>query len=827
MASTYLTAFVTVTLILAAVDLYYAYKALRQPEEIGRYLGFAAAAAGIICISYLISLHARSYIHASIANSVYFAGIDWMLVALTHFVYSFTGKHRIRHSGVVRQCIRAYALFDTGVMILNVFREVAVHYVSNSDGLAPYVYEMKPLYILHLIFTYFLVVLVLGILLDKSIKAPRQYQNQYLLNILAILFVVLINAVFLYPDQGTLLTQLDCSILGYSLGVYLMYWAAFDYRKNDMLKSLSMTIFQNIDQGIVLFDYLDELIMNNRRAEDLLPTVAFAEKMVTTDFMDRCGLPQKPFADSDHFSMQCDVRGALERPLRCDFSRLRDDTGRITGNLFVFTDAVNSTDLLTGFQYLEGFHRFVAENPSNFDHPTAAVVFDIIGLGEVNRTFGRQVGDQRIRNLAKIMHRCMPEDTYFVRGYEAVLIAVCRRRSEEDLLECVERVVSDTGGTVMYGMSATADGTKAPAQPGERPESRNILRAIETASRALQVKKLLSTSSVHSQTLTSLVRALQESDSDTEAHVQRTQRMGVELGRRIGLNDAQLADLRLLCLLHDIGKIGIPLEILNKPGRLTDQEWAVLRTHTEKGYQIAMSSDELKSIAQMILYHHERWDGMGYPEGLSGRSIPILSRVISVVDAYDAMVNDRSYRKAMSPEKAQEEVRRCSGSQFDPHIAGEFLKMLEEHPEFAQGESVGGGEVRVFLQKAVELAEPNGNTYPVLYSRYLLDLDENIIEIDDRFEAITGYHRSEVVGRMTQFDLIPVQDRPFYMVQVNNQFSRGDIAYLRHELQRKDGQIIWVVCQGKRYYDSAEKAFRSEILIFQCDEAIPAITAAE
>ena len=203
------------------------------------------------------------------------------------------------------------------------------------------------------------------------------------------------------------------------------------------------------------------------------------------------------------------------------------------------------------------------------------------------------------------------------------------------------------------------------------------------------MKKLLSSKSVHSQTLTSLVRALQESDSDTEAHVRRTQKMGVELGRRVGLSDEQIADLRLLCLLHDIGKIGIPLEILNKPGKLTEEEFAVLRTHVEKGYQIAMSSDELKSIARMILCHHERWDGKGYPEGLSGNSIPVLSRVIAIVDAYDAMVNNRSYRKGLDPETAQEEMRRGAGVQFDPYLTGEFLSMLEENPLWAKRRAEG------------------------------------------------------------------------------------------------------------------------------------------
>ena len=104
--------------------------------------------------------------------------------------------------------------------------------------------------------------------------------------------------------------------------------------------------------------------------------------------------------------------------------------------------------------------------------------------------------------------------------------------------------------------------------------------------------------------------------------------------------------------MHDIGKVAIPLEILNKPGKLTDEEWEIIKSHTIKGYEIAKSTPELEGVADMIKYHHERWDGKGYPDGLSLETIALLSRIIYVVDAYDAMINNRSYRKAKSVEEA-------------------------------------------------------------------------------------------------------------------------------------------------------------------------------
>lgn len=807
MSSAYMTTFTVLAVLLTVVDFNYCRQAYLKTGKIAQYLGLSSFAAGAVTAAYLVSLLAPSYAAMSVASSVYFAAIDWMLVSLVHYAYHFAQMPLNRGAKAIRRVICGYAVFDSAVMVVNIFSEIAVSFVRpQGDPLSPYVYQMKPLYILHLVFTYTLVVFVLYILIKKSANTPRQYRNQYFLITAVIVMIVLMNAVFLFLQTGSLFSSLDWSVFVYSVGLYLLFWATFSYRQNDMLKSLAMTIFQNIDQGIVLFDYMDELIMYNRKAEQLLPDLPLSEKMTGADFQEKCEINISEHRE-DRFTVQCERLGARGQPLRCDFRRLKDRAGGVTGNLFVFTDLTDESDILTGFLRRDTFRRFCAENPYIFGPPTTVTVFDIVGLADVNRTFGREVGDERIRSLAKLIRSHMPKDAYFVRGHEAHLLAVCPHQREAEVLDCAKAVASASAGTVLYGMSEVEDWQKGCG---------DLTPIVARALRSLQVKKLLSFKSFHSQTLATLARALEEADSDTEAHVLRTQKMGEMLGRRIGLCDEDLANLRLLCLLHDIGKIGIPLEILNKPGKLTDAEWTVLRTHAEKGYQIALSSEELKPIAPMIRYHHERWDGKGYPDRLSGEDIPILSRIISIVDSYDAMVNSRSYRRALSPETAQEEIRKHAGAQFDPRLAEEFLQMLAENPDIALGEKTGGEESRGFIPRPLLEAGSKGNTFSIPYSRYMLDLDDTIIEIDDQFEEITGYSQADVVGRMSQFDLVPAEDRAYYMLQVSNSFARGNIAYLRHELVRKNGERIWVICHGKRYYDSAEKAFRSEINIFRC-----------
>ena len=236
-------------------------------------------------------------------------------------------------------------------------------------------------------------------------------------------------------------------------------------------------------------------------------------------------------------------------------------------------------------------------------------ICDINSLSVINST----MGNQTIKMLADTMRQCFPKQTYYVRGLEASLVALCSHSNEAEMQACMAQVKERFSGKMQYAVSATTE--KAP----------DILRAILVASKAMRAKKLLDRESIHSEMLTSLIRALQECDSDTEHHVRRTQQMGAELGKRIELTDIQQSKLSLLCLLHDIGKIGIPLEILNKPGNLSDEEWKILRSHTEKGFEIANSNNELRGIADEIRHHHERWDGKGYPDGLSRESIPLLS----------------------------------------------------------------------------------------------------------------------------------------------------------------------------------------------------------
>jgi HD-GYP domain-containing protein (c-di-GMP phosphodiesterase class II) len=177
--------------------------------------------------------------------------------------------------------------------------------------------------------------------------------------------------------------------------------------------------------------------------------------------------------------------------------------------------------------------------------------------------------------------------------------------------------------------------------------------------------------------LLALSEAIEARDPYTRGHSARVARLALEVGARLGCDGARLGLLRLGGALHDLGKVVVSEAILGKPGPLTEEEFAEVRAHPEAGARMVALDRVLRPACAGVLFHHERWDGGGYPTGCAGEQIPLEARILAVVDCYDAMTSDRPYRSALPPEEAAGEVDRCSGTQFDPDVAVAFLAAWE------------------------------------------------------------------------------------------------------------------------------------------------------
>ena len=185
-------------------------------------------------------------------------------------------------------------------------------------------------------------------------------------------------------------------------------------------------------------------------------------------------------------------------------------------------------------------------------------------------------------------------------------------------------------------------------------------------------------------TITALAHAIEAKDTYTLNHCEKITGRAVALAQSLGLPHQEVENIRLGSILHDVGKIGIPDAILNKPAKLTDEEYERIKEHAVIGARIVQSVGALQGVVPIIRHHQERYDGTGYPDALSGNSIPLGARIISVVDAYGAMTEDRVYRKAPGHDVAISELKRFAGRQFDPVIAEAFIHLLETQPEFAE-----------------------------------------------------------------------------------------------------------------------------------------------
>ena len=305
--------------------------------------------------------------------------------------------------------------------------------------------------------------------------------------------------------------------------------------------------------------------------------------------------------------------------------------------------------------------------------PVAVIMADINGMRLINDAFGQAEGDALIKKTAGVIKHCCIEDYTIARtgGDEfSILMPYCNIEEAENLVgrireKCNEFNNSNQINGLIINLSIGYGIKQSPDQ--------TIDSAVQEAEEYLIRHKLLERKSHHNAIMSSIMATMYARSYETEEHAERMSKLSKVIGKKLNLSEKNIVDLELLSILHDIGKIGIDDSILKKPGRLTQEEWFEMKKHPEIGYRIALSVPEFERVAEYVLCHHERWDGKGYPKGLKEDEIPLLSRIIAVVDAYDAMTEDRVYRKAMTHEEALKEISINAGTQFDPYIAGLFI----------------------------------------------------------------------------------------------------------------------------------------------------------
>lgn len=399
----------------------------------------------------------------------------------------------------------------------------------------------------------------------------------------------------------------------------------------------------------------------------------------------------------DHFSKKYNnryeyeiVTASGERKWVLDINQgVSDDSGIIIALEGIIIDITNTKLQFLQIQYLSnhdqltGIHnrQYYDTARKNLDTPNylpLSVFFvDINGLKLINDAFGYDVGDRIIQSTAAVLKSNMKQDEVLARigGDEFGILLphtdalACEKRMQELKDAFTIRNANEKDRAMVINLSI---GFSTKSDP-----SIEFAQVEKDAEANMARRKLFDQKSHHNAVLSSIMATLFERSFETKEHAERIGSFCTIIGQRLLLHQDDIDRLMLFAMLHDIGKIGISDQILNKPSALNEEELAVMRTHPEIGYRIAMASPDLAPIADLILTHHERWDGKGYPNQIAGEKIPLLSRILAVADAYDAMTEDRVYRKALPQEQAIEEIRKNAGAQFDPQIAAVFLDILE------------------------------------------------------------------------------------------------------------------------------------------------------
>jgi diguanylate cyclase (GGDEF)-like protein len=338
------------------------------------------------------------------------------------------------------------------------------------------------------------------------------------------------------------------------------------------------------------------------------------------------------------------------------------------------------TDPLTGLgnrrALMAELERTAAD--ARAEQPLVLALFDLDGFKAYNDAFGHPAGDALLVRLADRLEGAVAPygRAYRMGGDEFCLLAAVTPAQALDLVEAASTALEDQGNGFSIGASR---GTAL--LPMDTRDAHEALRVADTR---MYARKNLGRTSAGRQSADVLLSVLSERDPVLGEHIDGVAELCVAVGRKLEMDDGELAALRSAGALHDIGKLAVPDAILSKPGPLTEAEWEFVRRHTVIGERILRAAPALAPVAPLVRSSHEHFDGHGYPDALAGEHIPLASRIISVCDAFDAMVSPRPYRTAMSAEGAIDELRACSGTQFDPMVVVAFVAALRERRQASE-----------------------------------------------------------------------------------------------------------------------------------------------
>lgn len=331
-------------------------------------------------------------------------------------------------------------------------------------------------------------------------------------------------------------------------------------------------------------------------------------------------------------------------------------------------------DYLTGLPNRRYFEDKIIEIDKEESYPLGVLMMDFDGLKLINDAYGHESGNLALKKITAVLSESKRANDFLARigGDEFVILCPNTNHEEAKNLKHIilDKIAKITMDDIVFSLSIGVM-----VKTDEKIDFSVIFKEAEND---MYAKKVIHGQSARNEAVMTIFQALKEKYQDERTHSDKVSEYCRLIGEKLNLRRDEIKELELAGLMHDIGKITIPDNILGKPGSLNAKEWNTMQKHTINGYQILRSADKYSRLAEYALSHHERVDGNGYPNGLKGEEIPLFARIISIADAYEVMTSDRPYRKAMDKEKAMSILQENAGTQFDEYLVSVFLKEIIE-----------------------------------------------------------------------------------------------------------------------------------------------------
>ncbi len=668
-------------LIVALIVFHTTVRCMKRKEDMAGVTAQVCFFGALSVFAISAALFSNEYMIMSLAYSVQGACMDFLLISLLDCTYRMADFGKINKW--IKRGLLAFAVTDAALILSNPWTNFVLTFqqeIAENGDLYLY-YSGRPWDMLHLGFCYTLLLICYIVLIVKCVKMPVIYAGRYIMEIVMLTTIAGINLLFIVSS-----VKMDYSCLFFGLAAIYMYHIVFDYRPTIARAYVRGMVIDKMHEPLVLFDIKEHLVDYNQEAADKFGLKKEDLCYMTREYFETNILLLSYEKEITQFSKEVVVTQDYEDlTYKMNIQMLKSKRGRNLGELCMFHDITKQKtmykalekmslyDSLTGFYTNRAFEQQMKELDEAKENYIVAIC-NISGMKLLNSIYERKIGDKIIMVMAEELRSVLPEDTVIAYMEDNYTVMVARGITEDQMnlyLATAARRVNQLALPKVpiylnYGV-ACRENTAV-----------SIQEYIRYAEMDLMLKKGQNGMEQRRQMSRALCEEYFECEYESKAHVERIKVIARKMADKLGLPEKEKEKLDLLCYFHDIGRVKTREEVWSHDKIISRDELDVIKLHPITGFQIASELELGHDISNLILYHHENYNGSGYPYGLSGDAIPLLSKILAIVDSYDIMVNDQLYKGAITQESALEELHKYSGTQFDPELVKLFKECLKE-----------------------------------------------------------------------------------------------------------------------------------------------------